>query len=83
MEFIVQTVKLLANMLMKVSRWYVVVFLMFHFLTTLQISAMTDMVAVPTAFAQALSTAKGGWGHSAAQAVKGAAYSAVSMASKD
>lgn len=47
------------------------------------ISALTDMVAVPTAFSQALSAAKGSWGHSAAQAVKGAAYSAVSMASKD
>lgn len=43
---------------------------------------MTDMVAVPTFMAESLSKAKGSWGHSAAQAVKGAAYSAVNIASK-
>ena len=46
------------------------------------ISAISDMVAIPTYMAQSLSTAKGTWGHSAAQAVKGAAYGAVNLASR-
>jgi len=41
------------------------------------------MTAIPTFMAQSLSTAKGTWGHSAAQTVKGAAYGAVNLASKD
>lgn len=44
---------------------------------------MTDMVAVPTHFTESLSKAKGTWGHTAAQAVKGAAYSAASLVSND
>ena len=40
------------------------------------------MTAIPTFMAQSLSTAKGTWGHSAAQVVKGAAYGAVNLASQ-
>ncbi|KAK5094755.1 hypothetical protein LTR24_003455 [Lithohypha guttulata] len=46
------------------------------------ISVINDMTAIPTFMAQSLSTAKGTWGHSAAQTVKGAAYGAVNMASQ-
>ncbi|ETN46319.1 uncharacterized protein HMPREF1541_00503 [Cyphellophora europaea CBS 101466] len=37
------------------------------------ISVVNDMGAIPTAFTEGLSKAKGTWGHTAAQAVKGAA----------
>lgn len=43
---------------------------------------MTDMVAIPTYMAESLSKAKGSWGHTAAQAVKGAAYGAANLASR-
>ncbi|KAK5937734.1 hypothetical protein PMZ80_009863 [Knufia obscura] len=46
------------------------------------ISVINDMTAIPTFMAQSLSTAKGTWGHSAAQAVKGAAYGAANLTSK-
>jgi hypothetical protein len=42
---------------------------------------MTDMVAVPTYFTESLSKAQGTWGHTAAQAVKGAAYGAAQLVS--
>jgi len=50
---------------------------------SLQVSVINDMTAIPTFMAQSLSTAKGTWGHSAAQAVKGAAYGAVNLASNN
>lgn len=40
------------------------------------------MSAIPTMMAQELSKARGSWGHSAAQVVKGAAYGAVNLASQ-
>jgi len=46
------------------------------------ISVINDMTAIPMFLQQSLSTAKGSWGHSATQAVKGAAYGAVNMATK-
>ncbi|KAJ9639272.1 hypothetical protein H2204_003883 [Knufia peltigerae] len=44
------------------------------------ISVVNDMTAVPTFMADSLSKAKGSYGHAAAQAVKGAAYGAVNLA---
>ncbi|KAK5074292.1 hypothetical protein LTR51_004879 [Lithohypha guttulata] len=46
------------------------------------ISVINDMTAIPVYMTQSLNTAKGTWGHSAAQAVKGAAYGAVNLASR-
>jgi len=51
-------------------------------LTGSQISVINDMTAIPTYMAQSLSTAKGTWGHAAAQSIKGAAYGAVNLASQ-
>lgn len=47
------------------------------------ISVVNDMTAIPTFMADSLSKAKGSWGHSAAQAVKGAAYGTASFVSQD
>lgn len=47
------------------------------------ISVVNDMTAVPTFMAESLSKAKGSYGHAAAQAVKGAAYGAVNLATKE
>ena len=52
-------------------------------LTALQISITNDMVALPTFMAESLSKAKGSWGHSAAQAVKGAAYTSAKLVSQE
>lgn len=51
-------------------------------LTNSQISVINDMTAIPVFMAQSLSTAKGTWGHAAAQNIKGAAYGAVNLASR-
>ncbi len=40
------------------------------------------MTALPTFMAESLSKAKGSYGHAAAQAVKGAAYGAADLVSK-
>ncbi|KAI1616932.1 2,4-dihydroxyhept-2-ene-1,7-dioic acid aldolase [Exophiala viscosa] len=47
------------------------------------ISVVNDMTAIPTFFAESLSKAKGTYGHAAAQAVKGAAYGAVKLATQN
>lgn len=47
-----------------------------------QVSVVNDMTAIPTFFAESLSKAKGSYGHAAAQAVKGAAYGAINLASQ-
>ena len=47
------------------------------------ISVVNDMTAIPVFMAESLSKAKGSWGHSAAKAVKGAAYGAASLVSND
>jgi len=44
------------------------------------ISVVNDMTAIPTFMAESLSKAKGSLGHAAAQAVKGAAYGAINLA---
>jgi len=41
------------------------------------------MTAVPTFMADSLSKAKGTYGHAAAQAVKGVAYGAVNLVTKE
>lgn len=41
------------------------------------------MGAIPTAFTESLSKAKGTWGHAAAQAVKGAAYGAANLVTNE
>lgn len=64
-----------------VFKWYVLPLPNRLFKLTTQISCITDMVAVPTSMAENLSKAKGSYGHAAAQAVKGAAYSAVNVIS--
>ncbi|KAK5464977.1 hypothetical protein LTS15_001540 [Exophiala xenobiotica] len=47
------------------------------------ISVVNDMTAIPTFMAESLSKAKGSYGHAAAQAVKGAAYGAINLATKE
>ncbi|KIX08152.1 uncharacterized protein Z518_02808 [Rhinocladiella mackenziei CBS 650.93] len=47
------------------------------------ISVVNDMTAIPTFMADSLSKAKGTWGQAAAQAIKGAAYGAANMVTKD
>ena len=47
-----------------------------------QISVINDMTALPMYLAESLSKAKGSWGHSAAQAVKGAAYASANLVSQ-
>lgn len=44
---------------------------------------MNDMGAIPNYMAESLSKAKGTWGHAAAQAVKGAAYSAANLVTSE
>jgi hypothetical protein len=49
----------------------------------LQISVVNDMTAIPVFMTESLSKARGSYGHAAAQAVKGAAYSAASLVTQE
>lgn len=43
---------------------------------------MNDMVAIPTYMSESLEKAKGSWGHTAVQAVKGAANASADLVSR-
>ena len=81
--YIVPTEMSHGSMQMRASRWCVL--LCFHRFSHaniyFQISVINDMTAIPVFMTQSLNTAKGTLGHSAAQAVKGAAYGAVNLVS--